>query len=54
MFVDFLRDVRTLPATATMTGRQIVDDQMMYGAENFYRMWLKPRRRRHGFPDLEQ
>ena len=41
MFVDFLRDVRTLPATATMTGRQIVYDQMMYGAENFYRMWLK-------------
>jgi hypothetical protein len=41
MFVDFLRDVRTLPASATMTGRQIVDDQMMYGAESFYRMWLK-------------
>ena len=41
MFVDFLRDVRTFPATATMTGRQIVYDQMMYGAENFYRMWLK-------------
>jgi hypothetical protein len=41
MFVDFLRDVRTLPANATMTGRQIFDDQMMYGAERFYRMWLK-------------
>jgi uncharacterized repeat protein (TIGR01451 family) len=41
MFVDFLRDVRTLPASPTMTGRQIVDDQMMYGAEYFYRMWLK-------------
>jgi microsomal dipeptidase-like Zn-dependent dipeptidase len=41
MFADFLRDVRTLPANATMTGRQIVDDQMMYGADYFYRMWLK-------------
>ncbi len=41
MFVDFLRDVRTLPGNATMTGRQIVDDQMMYGADYFYRMWLK-------------
>jgi hypothetical protein len=41
MFVDFLRDVRTLPASATMTGREIVDDQMMYGADYFYRMWLK-------------
>ncbi len=41
MFTDFLRDVRTLPANATMTGRQIVDDQMMYGADYFYRMWLK-------------
>jgi len=41
MFADFLRDVRTLPANATMTGRQIFDDQMMYGADYFYRMWLK-------------
>lgn len=41
MFLDFLRDVRTLPASVTMNGRQIVDDQMMYGAERFYRMWLK-------------
>lgn len=41
MFTDFLRDVRTLPANATMTGRQIIDDQMMYGADYFYRMWLK-------------
>jgi hypothetical protein len=41
MFADFLRDVRTLPANATMSGRQIVDDQMMYGADYFYRMWLK-------------
>jgi hypothetical protein len=41
MFADFLRDVRTLPASATMTGRQIVDDQMMYGADYFYRSWLK-------------
>jgi hypothetical protein len=41
MFVDFLRDVRTWGGTATITGKQIFDDQMMYGAENFYRMWLK-------------
>lgn len=41
MFLDFLRDVRTLPANTTMNGRQIVDDQMMFGAERFYRMWLK-------------
>jgi hypothetical protein len=47
MFVDFLRDVRGLPANATVpvkaaiVGRQIVDDQMMYGADYFYRMWLK-------------
>lgn len=41
MFADFLRDVRTLPANATMNGRQIVDDQMMYGADYFYRMWQK-------------
>lgn len=41
MFLDFLRDVRTLPANATMNGRQIVDDQMMFGAERFYRTWLK-------------
>jgi WD40 repeat protein len=41
MFVDFLRDVRTLPANSVMNGRDIVDDQMMYGAERFYRMWLK-------------
>jgi microsomal dipeptidase-like Zn-dependent dipeptidase len=41
MFPDFLRDVRTLPASATMTGKQIFDDQMMYGADYFYRMWLK-------------
>ena len=41
MFVDFLRDVRTLPANAVMNGRDIVDDQMMYGAERFYQMWLK-------------
>lgn len=41
MFADFLCDVRTLPASTTMTGREIVDDQMMCGAENFYRMWLE-------------
>jgi hypothetical protein len=33
--------VRTLPGVATVTGRQAVDDQMMYGADYFYRMWLK-------------
>ena len=41
MFVDFLRDVRTLPGVAGMTGKQMVDDQMMHGAEYFYRMWIK-------------
>jgi len=41
MYVDFLRDVRTWGGTATLTGHQMVDDQLMYGAENFYRMWLK-------------
>jgi hypothetical protein len=41
MFADFLRDVRTLPASATLTGKEIVDDQMMYGADYFHRMWLK-------------
>jgi microsomal dipeptidase-like Zn-dependent dipeptidase len=41
MFADFLRDVRTLPGGTTMTGRQIVDDQMMFGADYFHRMWLK-------------
>jgi uncharacterized delta-60 repeat protein len=41
MYVDFLRDVRTWGGTATLTGHQIVDDQVMYAAENFYRMWLK-------------
>jgi hypothetical protein len=42
MYVDFLRDVRTWnPTSATMSGRQLVDDQMMYGADYFYRMWLK-------------
>lgn len=30
-----------LGGTATLNGHQMVDDQMMYGAENFYRMWLK-------------
>jgi microsomal dipeptidase-like Zn-dependent dipeptidase len=41
MFVDFLRDVRTLPAGAALTGRQAVDEQMMYGADYFHRMWRK-------------
>jgi uncharacterized repeat protein (TIGR01451 family) len=41
MFVDFLRDVRTWNVNGAMPGRQIVDDQMMYGADYFYRMWLK-------------
>jgi hypothetical protein len=41
MYVDFLRDVRTWDGSATNTGKQIVDDQLAYGAENFYRMWLK-------------
>lgn len=41
MFVDFLRDVRTWNPNGATPGRQIVDDQMMYGAEYFYRMWLK-------------
>jgi uncharacterized delta-60 repeat protein len=41
MYVDFLRDVRTWGGNATNTGKQIFDEQMMYGAENFYRMWLK-------------
>jgi len=41
MYADFLRDVRTWGGNATNTGRQIFDEQMMYGAENFYRMWLK-------------
>jgi len=41
MFVDFLRDVRTFSPGGAMPGRQMVDDQMMYGAEYFYRMWLK-------------
>ena len=38
----FLRDVRTWsPLGGAMNGRQIFDDQMMYGADYFYRMWLK-------------
>jgi uncharacterized delta-60 repeat protein/uncharacterized repeat protein (TIGR01451 family) len=41
MYVDFLRDVRTWNAGGAMSGRKIVDDQMMYGAEYFYQMWLK-------------
>jgi hypothetical protein len=42
MFVDFLRDVRMWnPLPPAMNGRQIVDDQMMYGADYFYRMWQK-------------
>jgi hypothetical protein len=41
MYVDFLRDIRTWGGNATNTGKQIVDDQLMYSAENFYRMWLK-------------
>ena len=41
MFADFLRDVRTLPASAVMTGAQIVDDQMMYAADYFYQTWRK-------------
>lgn len=41
MFVDFLRDVRFLPANATMNGMHVVDDQMMYGAERFYQMWRR-------------
>jgi len=41
MYVDFLRDVRTWGGNTTLTGHQIVDDQVMYAAENFYRMWLK-------------
>jgi hypothetical protein len=41
MFVDFLRDVRMLNPAGAMPGRQIVDDQMMYGADYFYRMWVK-------------
>ena len=41
MYVDFLRDVRMWNPTGAMPGRQVVDDQMMYGADHFYRMWLK-------------
>jgi hypothetical protein len=41
MYVDFLRDVRTWNSGGAMSGRKIVDDQMMYGADYFYRMWLK-------------
>jgi uncharacterized repeat protein (TIGR01451 family) len=41
MYVDFLRDVRTWNSSGAMSGRRIVDDQMMYGADYFYRMWLK-------------
>lgn len=41
MFVDFLRDVRMFSQPGSTAGRQMVDDQMMYGADYFYRMWLK-------------
>jgi hypothetical protein len=41
MFVDFLRDVRMFTQPGVMTGREMFDDQMMYGADYFYRMWLK-------------
>jgi len=41
MFVDFLRDVRHFSLPGLMPGREMVDDQMMYGADYFYRMWLK-------------
>ena len=41
MYVDFLRDVRTWNAGGAMSGRKIVDDQMMYGADYFYQMWAK-------------
>lgn len=41
MFVDFLRDVRLFKLPGSMPGRQMVDDQMMYGADYFYRMWQK-------------
>jgi hypothetical protein len=41
MYFDFLRDLRTWGGNGTHTGKEIVDDQLAYGAENFYRMWLK-------------
>jgi microsomal dipeptidase-like Zn-dependent dipeptidase len=41
MYVDFLRDVRTCSGDPTNTCKQIVDDELSYSAENFYRMWLK-------------
>jgi hypothetical protein len=41
MFVDFLRDVRWFNQPGRMPGREMVDDQMMYGADYFYQMWLK-------------
>lgn len=41
MFVDFLRDVRLFKLPGSMPGRQMVDDQMMDGADYFYRMWQK-------------
>jgi uncharacterized delta-60 repeat protein len=50
MYVDFLRDVRTWGGTATLTGKQAVDDQVTYGAENFYRMWLKAETQRSLVP----
>jgi len=41
MYFDFLRDLRTWGGNGSHTGKEIVDDQLAYGAENFYRMWLK-------------
>jgi hypothetical protein len=40
MFADFVRDVRTAPA-APPGGRDLVDNHLMRGADNFYRMWQK-------------
>ena len=40
--VESMKTVTSLlGGTATLTGHQMVDDQLVYGAENFYRMWQK-------------
>ena len=53
LIADFLRDVRSLPASgsaAPLTGAQMVDTNMMYGADYFWRMWSQCEAQRTHIP----
>jgi len=43
MFADFVKDIRTAPATPLMTktGKDLVDNHLLRSADYFFKMWQK-------------